>query len=306
MPESKKSVAEIATMARGIRKRVFAHTLTNNGGYLSQACSSAEILSCLYGGLADLAPLPKPKSPRIFDGVPNIGNQNSYHTGVEFHGEQSSERDRLIISPAHYALVVYATLIESGRLTEDSLDHFNEDGSTVEMIGAEHSPGFETTTGSLAQAISQAGGIALARKIRGESGKTWVFMSDGEFQEGQTWEALTAASYHRLDKLRVIVDVNRQQCDGPMDSVMTIEPLALKLKSFGWNVTVVNGHQIPAILEAGTNQSTSPHAILCYTDPAQGIAILNERAPVLHYLRFTGADERARYEQAFKEFANGA
>lgn len=292
-------------MARGIRRRVFAHTLANNGGYLSQACSSAEILACLYSGMADLAPLPRPSSPRTFTRVPAIGAKDSYYTGAEFHGERSNERDRLIISPAHYALVVYAALIEAGRLTEDSLDHFNKDGSTVEMIGAEHSPGFETTTGSLAQAISQAGGIALARKIRGESGKTWVFMSDGEFQEGQTWEALTAASYHKLSNLRVIVDVNRQQCDGPMDSVMTIEPLSLRLKSFGWNVTVVQGHEIPAILKAGSGESMNPHAILCYTDPAQGIPILNERAPVLHYLRFTGSEERERYEKAFKEFSHG-
>lgn len=306
MTHSILKVSEIEVMARGIRRRVFSHTLTNNGGYLSQACSSAEILSCLYGGMADLAPLTEPRDPRVFDGVPRIGRQSSYHTGAEFHGETNEVLDRLIISPAHYALVVYAALIESGRLTEDSLNHFNEDGSTVEMIGAEHSPGFETTTGSLAQAISQAGGIALARKIRGESGKTWVFMSDGEFQEGQSWEALSAVSYHELSNMRIIVDVNRQQCDGPMSQVMTIEPLSLRLESFGWNVTVVAGHDIPAILEAGALEGSKPHAILCYTDPTQGIPLLNERAPLLHYLRFTGSEERARYEAAFKEFTDGA
>ena len=298
------TVSKIETVARGIRRRVFAHTLANNGGYLSQACSSAEILSCLYGGMANLAPLLKPLAPRAFDGVPNVGRQDLYHTGAEFHGQENEERDRLIISPAHYALVVYAALIESGRLTEDALDHFNEDGSTVEMIGAEHSPGFETTTGSLAQAISQGGGIALARKIRGEVGKTWVFMSDGEFQEGQTWEALAAVSYHGLSNMRIIVDVNRQQCDGPMDRVMIIEPLSLRLEAFGWDVTVVKGHDVSAILNAGAVEGSKPHAILCYTDPAHGIPLLNERAPVLHYLRFTGAEERARYEEAYKEFAH--
>jgi len=300
------TVSKIETVARGIRRRVFAHTLANNGGYLSQACSSAEILSCLYGGMANLAPMLKPLAPRAFNGVPNVGRQDFYHTGAEFHGLADKERDRLIISPAHYALVVYAALIESGRLTEDSLDHFNEDGSTVEMIGAEHSPGFETTTGSLAQAISQGGGIALARKIRGEGGKTWVFMSDGEFQEGQTWEALSAVSYHGLSKMRIIVDVNRQQCDGPMDRVMIIEPLSLRLEAFGWDVTVVQGHDVPAILSAGAVEGSKPHAILCYTDPAHGIPLLNERAPVLHYLRFTGTEERERYEEAYEEFTHGA
>lgn len=300
------TTAELATLARGIRERVFAHTLANNGGYLSQACSSAEILACLYGGLVNLAPLSEPRLPRSFGGVPSVGHQDEYFTGAEYHGAKNTDLDRLIISPAHYALVIYAALIQTGRLTEDSLDQFNKDGSTVEMIGAEHSPGFETTTGSLAQAISQAGGIALARKIRNESGKTWVLMSDGEFQEGQTWEALSAASYHRLSNLRIIVDVNRQQCDGLMDSVMTIEPLSLRLQSFGWQTTVVGGHDISAILKAGQRSGVRPHAILCYTDPARGIPLLNERSPILHYLRFTGSEERARYEHAYEEFVHGA
>ncbi|MEI9906604.1 MAG: 1-deoxy-D-xylulose-5-phosphate synthase N-terminal domain-containing protein [Actinomycetota bacterium] len=231
---------EMENIARGIRKRVLSHVLANNGGYMSQACSSAELLSVLYGGGLHFAEVDTPIDPPVFTGVPHIGD-HSYVTGAQFYGAKSAELDRLIISPAHYALVVYAALIETGRLREDALNFFNKDGSTVEMIGAEHSPGFETTTGSLSQALSQAGGIALARKLRGESGKTWVFMSDGEFQEGQTWEALAASSFHRLSKLRVIVDVNKAQCDGPMDTVMSIEPLAERIRSFGWAVSVVDG-----------------------------------------------------------------
>jgi transketolase len=169
------------------------------------------------------------------------------------------------------------------------------------MIGAEHSPGFETTTGSLAQALSQAGGIALARKLKKEKGNTWVFMSDGEFQEGQTYEALQAAKFHGLDKLRVIVDVNLNQCDGPMDTVMKIEPLADRIRAFGWDVTVLDGHDIPAILAAAKVETKNPHMLLCYTDPVRGLPILEERKPTLHYLRFTGADERAKYEKAYQE-----
>jgi transketolase len=169
------------------------------------------------------------------------------------------------------------------------------------MIGAEHSPGFETTTGSLAQALSQAGGIALARKLKGEKGNTWVFMSDGEFQEGQTYEALQAAKFYGLDKLRVIVDVNLNQCDGPMDTVMKIEPLADRVRAFGWDVTVLDGHDIPAILAAASEVTENPHMLLCYTDPVRGLPIMEERKPTLHYLRFTGADERAKYEKAYQE-----
>ena len=300
MSDNSAQIAQIEKIAKGIRRRVLQHSIANNGGYMSQACSSAELLSCLYGGVLNFAPLGEPIDPPSFIGVPAVG-AHTYKTGQQFHGASGDQYDRLISSPAHYALVIYAALIETGRLREDGLDHFNRDGSTVEMIGAEHSPGFETTTGSLAQALSQAGGIALARKLKKEKGNTWVFMSDGEFQEGQTYEALQAAKFHGLDKLRVIVDVNLNQCDGPMDTVMKIEPLADRIRAFGWDVTVLDGHDIPAILAASKVESKNPHMLLCYTDPVRGLPILEERKPTLHYLRFTGADERAKYEKAYQE-----
>lgn len=291
---------EVKRIAKGIRSRVLAHTIAQNGGYMSQACSAAEILGSLYSGLVDLKPLPAPLLPAQFSGTPKVGPQVE-KTGAEYHGAVAGDSDRLISSPAHYALVIYAALIEAGRLDENALNDFNRDGSTVEMIGAEHSPGFETTTGSLSQAISQAGGIALARRLKGETGKTWVFMSDGEFQEGQTWEALSAISFHKLNNIRVIVDVNQAQCDGPMNTVMTIEPLSERVKSFGWNVHVVDGHNIEEIFTAGREESDKPSMILCYTDPVRGLPMLAERAPVLHYLRFTGEQERAKYQLALEE-----
>jgi len=291
---------EIERIANGIRRRVLQHSIANNGGYMSQACSSAEILASLYGDILNFASVEQPIEPPAFIGVPEPG-VNTYKTGQQFHGATGAKYDRLISSPAHYALVIYAALIETGRLREDGLEHFNRDGSTVEMIGAEHSPGFETTTGSLAQALSQAGGIALARKLKNESGRTWVFMSDGEFQEGQTYEALQAAKFYDLNKLRVIVDVNLNQCDGPMDSVMKIEPLADRVRAFGWDVTVLDGHDVPGILAAAKMETENPHALLCYTDPVRGLPILEERKPTLHYLRFTGSEERAKYELAYQE-----
>jgi transketolase len=300
------TVSEIATseklaeVASGIRKRVLDHSLKNNGGYMSQACSASELLSCIYGGLVNLPKISTPLLPLNFQGTPAVGGLNRA-TGIDFHGGRSAELDRLISSPAHYALVIYAAMIESGRLHEDALGEFNKDGSTVEMIGAEHSPGFETTTGSLAQAISQASGIAMARKIRGESGSTWVFMSDGEFQEGQTWEALQAASFHKLNNLKVIVDVNGGQCDGPTDQVMSIEPLASKIEAFGWETRSVDGHETAAILAAGKTVSEKPLMILCYTDPVRGLPLMQERHPALHYLRFTSSEEKSKYEAAYQE-----
>ncbi|MGA0107834.1 MAG: 1-deoxy-D-xylulose-5-phosphate synthase N-terminal domain-containing protein [Candidatus Nanopelagicales bacterium] len=296
------NIEAVQKTANNIRKRVLEHTVKNNGGYLSQACSAAEIVAALYSGLVKLNPLPAPLAPELFKGVPSR-NFSDYQTGAVFNGTQSPEADRLIISPAHYALVIYTALIETKRLREDGLDFFNKDGYSVEMIGAEHSPGFETTTGSLAQALSQAGGIALARKLKKETGKVWVFMSDGEFQEGQTWEALAAINYHGLDNVKIIVDVNRNQCDGPMDSVMTIEPLAQRIKSFGWQVDVIDGHNLREMYAAGSKQTLKPQAILAYTDPMKNIEILKERLPVLHYVRFSSEAEREKYQDFYKAWS---
>ena len=292
-------VTQPQDIAAGIRRRVLAHVLANNGGYLSQACSAAELLAVLYGRVLNLSPTEDPLHPSPFEAVPGPGAPRI--SGGVFHGESGPDLDRFIISPAHYALVVYAALIEAGRLDEAALDQFNKDGSTVEMIGAEHSPGFETTTGSLAQALSTAGGIALGRRLKDETGRTFVFMSDGEFQEGQTWEAVQALAYYRLDSVRVVVDVNRAQCDGPMDSVMSIEPLATKLKAFGASVDSIDGHNITALAHSLERPTGKPHFVLAYTDPARGVPLLNDRRPVLHYLRFTSDDERARYQHFYDE-----
>ena len=291
----------MAEIAQGIRRRVLEHTVKNNGGYMSQACSAAELLAACYGGAIRLAPVEAPYEPPPFTTVPAPGLDAA--TGAVVHGPTSPEADRFIISPAHYALVVYAALIETGRLAEHALGQFNADGSTVEMIGAEHSPGFETTTGSLSQALSQAGGIALARKLRGETGRTWVFLSDGEFQEGQTWEAVQALAHHQLSGVRVIVDVNQAQCDGPMEQVMRIEPIADRLRAFGASVDVVDGHDLSALTAAMDRESDKPHVVLAYTDPVRGLPLLEERRPVLHYLRFTSEDERAKYADAYAELA---
>jgi transketolase len=293
--DSDQEIKLVEKIAFGIRRRVLGHTIKKNGGYLSQACSSAEIIASLYGSLVQLAPLDHPLPSRDFIGVP--GPQNpGYITGAEFHGMKGSNFDRLIISPAHYALVVYAALIETKRLTEGSLENFNRDGSTIEMIGGEHSPGFESTTGSLGQALSQSGGIALARKLKGDDGLTWVFMSDGEFQEGQTWEALANISFHNLNSIKVIVDVNGSQVDGLTKDIMSIEPLSDRVEAFGWEVDAVDGHDIQKMLMTGRKRTYKPHMILAYTSPTRGLDVLADRHPLYHYIRFTNDEERKIYQ----------
>jgi len=270
-----------------IRSRVLEHTIRNGGGYLSQACSSAEIFASLYSGLMDLGPSEGPLEATTFRATP--GEDHSVRwLGADYNGAQSDDKDRFIMSPAHYALVLYAALIESGRLGEAALDGFNQDGSTVEMIGAEHSPGMEATTGSLGQGLAVAVGRVLARRRRGACSRLWVLVSDGELQEGELWESCEVASAYRLDELVVLVDANGSQCDGPVDDVLPIEPIVDRLSAFGWEVRQVDGHNPQALLAAaGRRGEGAPLAVVCRTSPYRGLPSLASRAPKFHYLRLS-------------------
>lgn len=297
---------EIYNRANGIRYRVMEHTIKNKGGYLSQACSSAEIFATLYLNVLNIEKLRKPLVPGKFSGVPGKNNPYSF-TGAAFNGRKSGKYDRFILSPSQYSLVLYTALIEAGRMVENGLDQFNKDGSVVEMIGAEHSPGLELMTGSLGQGISQAAGIALARKLKKESGRVVVFLSDGECQSGQFWEAVQAMSFHKLDNMLVYVDINGYQCDGKMTKVMGIEPFDKRLEAFGARVFRVDGHNVDALAALGRLKPDGRSTfILCDTDPCRGIDILKKRIPKLHYVRFNSEEERDSYIAAYEKLAKAA
>ncbi|HEX4030686.1 MAG TPA: thiamine pyrophosphate-dependent enzyme [Terracidiphilus sp.] len=285
-------------IALGIRRRVFEHTMRNNGGYLSQACSAAEQFAWLYGEELRLGEPTLPMVPMPFMGVPSAANV-SYRTGAGYNGPAEPDYDRLIIAPAHYALVAYATLIEVGRMAPAGLEMFNKDGSSVEMIGAEHSPGMEVHNGTLGIGLSTGAGLAFGRKRRGESGRVWVYMSDGELQEGQTWEAIQAAAHHQIDNLYAIMDVNKQQCDGSMESVMTVGNIARKFEDFGAVVVEIDGHDIESMRQAvKTSHPHKPLIILANSSPFRGMRSLERRFPHLHYVRFKSEEERAEMNVA--------
>ncbi|TKW64904.1 MAG: transketolase [Paracoccus denitrificans] len=285
-------------IALGIRRRVFEHSMRNNGGYLSQACSAAEQLAFLYNEALNLGPSTMPMIPEPFGGVPSATNTD-YRTGAGYNGPFDAVHDRLFIAPAHYALVAYACLIETGRMAPEGLEMFNQDGSSVEMIGAEHSPGMEVHNGTLGIGLSTGAGLAWGRKRRGETGEVCVFMSDGEVQEGQTWEAVQAAAHHGIDNLWALMDVNRQQCDGAMDSVMTVGDIATKMRNFGAVVAEIDAHDLDALREAkATPHEGRPLIILAHSSPTQGMEFLMRRFPRLHYVRFKSAEERAEMNKA--------
>jgi transketolase len=120
----------------------------------------------------------------------------------------------------------------------------------------------------------------------------WVLMSDGEFQEGQTWETLLTAAFHRLDNLRVYVDVNNQQVDGKMGEVMAIEPFLQKVAAFGWAVRRADGHDLKALAQGAREGAKGlPWMTLAYTCPFKGLEPLSRRGSKLHYIRIKDREE---------------
>ena len=292
---------DVRRAAAGIRRRALQLVLDHGGGYLSQACSSAEILATLYLKIMHLGPSQGPALPPPFPGTPGAGTAEAINGGV-YNGPREPHLDRFFFSPVHYATALYAALVEVGRLAPEALGQFNADGGTVEMIGAEHSPGIETMAGSLGQTLSVAGGVALGRRLKGEAGLVWVFMSDGELQEGQTWEALAAASHHRLDNLGLYMDVNAQQCDGPMETVATVEPMAERVRAFGAAVHEVDGHDVAALAAPAEEEHPgAPLVVLCRTDPCRGVAPLQQRRHKLHHVRFRDDHERRAFQHTLDE-----
>ena len=287
---------ECQRIADAIRRRALTHTVVH-GGYLSQACSSAEVFGLLYGHQMKLGPSQGPKVPPPYEDWKESGDDRV--AGMVYNGGRAAETDRFFLSPTHYALVLYCALIETGRLDEGALDQFNTDGSRMEMIGGERSPGVEVNGGSFGQAISQAAGVAWARRNQGDAGRVFAFLGDGELQEGQTWEAVMSIADMKLDNMTVFVDVNRMQCDGLTETVVGMEPLDEKFRAFGWEARKVDGHDIDAMNDAcAETRSGKPLVVLAYTTPYHGIPLLEKRFPNLHYVRFKSEDERAEYKEA--------
>ena len=214
-------------------------------GYLGQALSAAEQYAAVYG--AALRP----------------------------------GTDRVVCSPAHYVLAAYAATAATGLLDEAVLATYGQDGSALEAIGTERSPVPDYTCGSLGQGLSAAAGFALADRLRGRPEvRTFAFLSDGELEEGQVWEAAIFAAHNRLGSLTVLLDANDSQVDGPVSSITTLEPIAAKWESFGWAAFDVDGHDVAA-LDAALRAAIAdprPSAVIARTSTRHGLSVLPEGA----------------------------
>jgi transketolase len=191
-------------------------------------------------------------------------------------------RDRFLLSNGHYAIALYAALIEAGIVPEAELETYGSDESRLPMSGmASYTPGMEMSGGSLGLGLSIAVGMCLGLKRKGSDSRVITLFSDGELDEGSKWEAMMSAAHHRLDNLIAIVDVNNQQADGPSKQMMGFEPLAEKVRAFGWFVQRIDGNDLDAVVAAfdaaKSHEGAKPRMIIADTLMGKGVPFLEAR-----------------------------
>lgn len=185
------------------------------------------------------------------------------------------ERDRLVLSNGHICPIRYVSMAQAGYFPIEELKTLRKINSRIQ--GHPHRtslPGLETTSGPLGEGLSQSLGIALAGKLDKKDYHVYCIASDGEHQEGNTWEAAMAAAKYKLDNLTLIIDRNNIQIDGNTEEVMPLESLRLKYESFNWNVLEINGNDIRGFVEAiqtAKAMRERPTCIIAHTIPGKGV-----------------------------------
>ena len=251
----------LETRAYRIRRYALRMGEVQGQGYIGQALGYADVLAVAYGHAMNF----RPNDP------------------------EWEQRDRFLLSHGHYAIAHYAALIEAGILPESELETYGSDDSRLPMSGmATYTPGMEISGGSLGQGLPIAVGMALGLRLKNNPAFVYNSMSDGELDEGSTWEAAMSAAHHGLGNLICLVDINNQQADGPSSKVLGFEPLADKWASFGWHVQRVNGNDLQAVRQAfdvARNLSEAkPRVLLIDTLMGKGVPFLEEREKN-HFIR---------------------
>ncbi|WP_020654223.1 transketolase [Massilia niastensis] len=248
------SLAALNSAAYRIRRYALRMGEVQGQGYVGQALGMADILAVAYRHAMHY----RPDDP-AWEG-----------------------RDRFLLSHGHYAIALYAALIEAGIIPESELETYGSDDSRLPMSGmATYTPGMEMSGGSLGQGLSIAVGMALGLRQKSNPAFVYNSMSDGELDEGSTWEAAMSAAHYGLGNLITLVDINNQQADGPSSKILGFEPLADKWIAFGWFVQRVNGNDIAAVREAfdaaRKHPESQPRVILFETLMGAGVPFLEER-----------------------------
>lgn len=252
---------DLAERAYRIRRNALLMGEVQGQGYVAQALDIADVLATAYFHAMTYRP-------------------------ADPHWE---DRDRFLLSNGHYAIALYAALIEAGIIPENELETYGADGSRLPMSGmAAYTPGMEMSGGSLGIGLSIAVGMALGLKRKGSASRVYVLFSDGELDEGSVWEAIMSAAHYKLDNLIAVVDVNNQQADGPSSEMMGFEPLVDKMQAFGWFTQRVNGNDLDAVVAAfdaaKDHPEPKPRIIIADTLMGSGVPFLEAREKN-HFIR---------------------
>lgn len=262
---------ELEQLATRIRLRTLDMTSRAGAAHIGSVFSIAETLAVLYGGVLHVDPA-DPQWPG---------------------------RDRFVLSKGHACAGLYAVLAERGFFPAARLEEFYVDGGTL-AGHATHTgvPGVEVSTGALGHGLALAVGLALGAKRKGEAWRVFALLSDGECDEGSTWEAALLAPRLGLDNLTVVVDFNKIQSLGRVEDVLPLEPLAAKWESFRWDVEEVDGHDVAALRRALLQSPAEgrPRAVISHTVKGKGVSFMEDRL-LWHYRTARGEEyERAKEE----------
>ncbi|ETR95696.1 transketolase, thiamine diphosphate binding domain protein [Acinetobacter lactucae] len=215
----------------------------------------------------------------------------SYFHAMKYQPENPEweGRDRFYLSIGHYAIALYAALIEAKIIPLEELETYGADDSRLPMSGmASYTPGMEITGGSLGHGLGIAVGACLGLKQKKSDAFVYNLLSDGELNEGSTWEAVMSASHWKLDNLIAIIDVNNQQADGHSSEILAFEPIVDRWQSFGWYTQRVDGNDVEALLkafdQARNHEGTCPRVIICDTKMGKGVSFLESREKT-HFIR---------------------
>jgi transketolase len=259
---------ETASLARNIRVQAARMVHRAKSSHLGSAFSMADLLAVLYARVLRVDPR-APKWP---------------------------DRDRFVLSKGHACAPLYAVLAERGFFPKNWLDDFYLDGARLAghatHVGV---PGVEVSTGSLGHGLPIACGMALPGKRDGSAYRIFALLSDGECDEGSTWEAALFAGHHRLDNLVTIIDYNKIQSLGTVAEVLDLEPFAAKWQAFGWAVREINGHNLEEIERTLTSvpfEASKPTCVIAHTVKGKGVSFMENK--LLWHYRSPDADEMAK------------
>ena len=237
-----------------IRKDIVSMICKSKSGHPGGSLSAVEILTALYFDQMNI----DPTNPKMED------------------------RDRFVLSKGHAAPALYATLAQRGYFAKEELNNLRQLGSMLQgHPDMKKVPGVEMSTGSLGQGFSVSCGMAMAAKLDNAPWNVYALLGDGEVQEGIIWEAAMSAAHYKLDNMIAFLDYNGLQIDGEVESVMNINPIEDKFKTFGWNVITIDGHdfdQIFAALDMAKDTVDKPTMIIAKTIKGKGVSFMENQA----------------------------